>query len=76
MQTNYINQSELAELITDATLLHTLDHEGQITYVLNYGGGDLLATVNPITGGAICVYPCSSFDHEGGSIHDQARSMQ
>lgn len=75
MQVNFIDTTELAELRTEAEHLQTIEHDGQLIHVLHYGGGDMLAIVNPITGGAVCIYPCASFDHEGGSIHDQAREL-
>lgn len=75
MQVNFISIEELAQLLTDAERLQTIDHDGQLIHVLHYGGGDMLAVVNALTGAAVCIYPCASFDHEGGSVHDQARAM-
>lgn len=75
MQINFLDTSEFADLLTSAERLQTIDHDGQLIHVLHYGGGDLLAITNPVTGGAACVYPCASFDAAGGSIHDQARAM-
>jgi len=74
MQTNHINAAQLADLLAEAIMLDTLDHEGQRIYVLEYTGQDILA-VDTLSGGATVVYPCSSFDAEsGGSIHDHARA--
>lgn len=73
MQMNTIDAGQLAELLTDAQIHDTLDHDGQLVHVLTYGGGDMLAIVNPITGGAVCIYPAESF--EGGTIHDNVRAM-
>ncbi|MGJ3701726.1 hypothetical protein [Variovorax sp. AFSI2.2] len=76
MQTNHINAEQLADLLTEAVVLDTIEHEGQRTYVLEYTGQDILA-VDTLNGGATVIYPCSSFDAEsGGSIHDHARSQR
>ncbi len=73
MHMNTIDAAELANLLTEAEHLLTTDHDGQLVHVLTYGGGDMLAIVNPITGGAVCIYPAESF--EGGTIHDNARAI-
>jgi len=73
MQLNTIDAGQLAELLTDAQIHDTLDHDGQLIHVLTYTGSDIIAITNPITGGAVVVYPPEAFDAEDGSIHDQAR---
>ncbi len=73
MQMNTIDAGQLAELLTDAQIHDTLDHDGQLVHVLTYTGSDIIAITNPITGGAVVVYPPEAFDAEDGSIHDQAR---
>ena len=73
MHMNTIDAAELADLIDEAPPLLTSDHDGMLVHVLHYGGGDMLAIVNPITGGAVCIYPAESF--EGGTIHDNARAI-
>lgn len=74
MQTNHIDAEQLADLLNEATILDTIEHEGQRVHVLEYTGQDILAIHTP-GGGATIVYPCASFDAEsGGSIHDHARA--
>lgn len=73
MHMNTIDAAQLAELLTEAELLHTIDHDGQPVHVLTYGGGDLLAIVNPITGGATCIYPADAF--EAPTIHQEAHAL-
>lgn len=76
MQTNHIDTQQLADLLEQAKVLDTLDFQGQLTYVLEYTGQDILAVTTP-NEGATVIYPCSSFDAEsGGSIHDHARAIQ
>lgn len=73
MHMNTIDAAQLAELLIEAPPLMTTDHDGQLIHVIEYGGGDLLAIVNPLTGGAVCIYPPDSF--EGGTVHDNVRAM-
>ena len=73
MHMNTIDAAELANLLTEAEHLLTTDHDGQLVHVLEYAGGDLLAIVNPITGGATCIYPADAF--EAPTIHDHARAI-
>lgn len=75
MQMNTIDAGQLAELLTDAQIHDTLDHDGQLIHVLTYTGNDIIAITNPITGGAVVVYPPEAFDAEDGSVHDQAREL-
>lgn len=77
MQVNFLDANEFADFFMgdDCECLQTIDHGGQLIHVLRYGGGDLLAILNPNTGGAACIYPCAAFDAMGGSIHDQARAI-
>jgi hypothetical protein len=69
MQLNCVDMSGLADLLQDSEKMQILVHEGQLIYVLHYGGGDVLAIANPITGGATCIYPSASVD----DADDQAR---
>ena len=74
MQVNYIDTEQLAELLHNSKILHMLDYNGQRTFVLEFDRQDILAVDAP-NGGAIVIYPCTSFDDEsGGSIHDHARA--
>jgi hypothetical protein len=43
--------------------------------VLRWGGVDVLAIVDAVTGGAVVVSPCAEDGDSGGSIHDHARQM-
>jgi len=75
MQINYIDHPELADLLVQSSVLDTIDHNGQRTYVLHFDDQDILA-ISPSNGGAIVVYPGASFDAEsGGSAHDHARAI-
>lgn len=71
MQIKFIDAAQLADLLRFTEPLKTIDYEGQQVYVLHRFGVDILAIVNPLTGGAACIYPPGAF--EGGSIHDEAR---
>lgn len=74
MQLNFIDQTQLAELLQDAATLDIIDSGPQRVHVLRHSGADILAIVDPITGGAAVVYPDELFDSEsGGSVHDHAR---
>ena len=76
MQMNFIDFNQLAELLVDGERLQTIDHGSQRIHVMSFGGSDLITVVDPLTGSAICIYSCNSFDVEcGGSIHDQARAI-
>lgn len=75
MQVNYIDTEQLADLLSEAKILNTLDYQGQRTYILQWDRQDILAVDAP-GGGALVIYPCTSFDDEsGGSIHDNARAI-
>lgn len=74
MQVHHINTEQLAETLSQSELLAQLDGPGRVTtYVLQFDRQDIL--IHAATGDdwATVVYPCSSFDAEGGSIHDNAR---
>ena len=71
MQIKFIDSAQLADLLRFSEPLKTIDHEGQQVYVLHRFGADILAIVNPLTGGAACIYPPGAF--EGRSIHDEAQ---
>lgn len=78
MQIKHIGHAELADLLVQSTVLDTVDHSGQRTYVLHFDDQDILA-ISPCNGGAIVVYPDATFDAEsggsGGSVHDHARAI-
>lgn len=75
MQVNHIDTEQLADLLHDAKILQMLDYCGQRTYVLEFDQQDILAIDN-LSGGAVVIYPCTSFDQEsGGSLHDNARAI-
>lgn len=73
MQLNTIDVGQLAELLDEADNLHSIDNDGQLIHVLHHAGLDMLAIVNPVTGGAACVYPGECFD--APTIHAEARAM-
>lgn len=73
MQLHIIDADQLVELLDEADNLYSIDHDGQLIYVLHHAGLDLLAIVNPVTGGAACVYPGEGFG--GPTIHAEARAM-
>ena len=61
--------------LTEGECIATLDYPAQQVHVLRWGGVDLLAVVNPVTGGAVVVSPCDQDADSGGSIHHHARQM-
>lgn len=74
MQLNHIDLSQLADTLEQSEVLAQLNGPGRITtYVLNYSGQDILVHAAAGDSWATVVYPCSSFDAEDGSIHDNAR---
>lgn len=76
MQISQVTIEQLCELLTGGENLTTLDFEAQRVHVLRWGGVDLLAVVDPVTGGAVVVSPCAEDGDSGGSVHDHARQMQ
>lgn len=76
MQISQVTIEQLCELLTGGENLATLDFEAQRVHVLRWGGVDLLAVVDPVTGGAVVVSPCAEDGDSGGSVHDHARQMQ
>lgn len=78
MQMNFIDECQLADLLTETRTLRMIDDpmSGTRTYVLDGGQsyGDILAIAG--LSGAAIIYPPEAFDHETGSIHDQARREQ
>jgi len=74
MQISHVDIEQLSEMLTGGERLATLEGPQRVE-VLRWGGVDLLAVVDPVTGGAVVV----SGDHEdadsGGSIHHHARQM-
>lgn len=76
MQLNFIDAVQLAETLADSHVLSILEGPGSSkTYVVEYGGQDMLLVSDWISGEAVAIYPCSSFDGEVGSIHDNAREV-
>ena len=76
MQLNTLDSSQVVEFLEEAAVLFVLEAPGaSCTYVLEYGGGDLILTVDAATGEGLVTYPCAAFDAEsGGSVHDHARA--
>ena len=67
MHIHTLDAAQLADLLRFNKPRKTVDHDGQLIHMLSYRGGDLLAIVNPITGGAACIaaaviYPYESLD--------------
>ena len=74
MQLHHIDFQQLADTLEQSDILAQLEGPGGITtYVLNYDKQDILIHAANGAEWATVVYPCSSFDHEDGSIHDNAR---
>lgn len=74
MNLHHINFEQLAETLEQSKILAQLEGPGPITtYVLEYEKQDILIHTANGSQWATVVYPCSSFDHEFGSIHDNAR---
>lgn len=76
MQLNFLEPDQVAETIEQSRVLSTLQGLGMTTiYVVEFGRQDMLLVVDGVTGKAAAIYPCSSFDHETGSVHDNAREV-
>lgn len=75
MQISHVDIEQLAEMLGEGECLATLDYGPQRVHVLNWTGVDLLAVVDPVTGGAVVVSPDSEDADSGGSIHHHARQM-
>lgn len=73
MQLSHVDIEQLAEMLGEGERLATLDYPAQQVHVLRWGGVDLLAVVDPVTGGAVVVSPCTEDSDSEGSIHDHAR---
>lgn len=73
MQISHVDIERLAEMLTGGESLAILDYGPQQVHVLHWGGVDLLAVVDPVTGGAVVVSPCAEDGDSGGSIHHHAR---
>lgn len=73
MQISHVNAEQLADMLTEGSSLETLDYGPQRVHVLTWTGVDLLAVVDPATGGAVVVSPCDQDGDCGGSIHHHAR---
>ena len=75
MQISHVDIEQLSDMLTGGERHATLDYPAQRVHVLRWGGVDLLAVVDPVTGGAVVVSPCSEDADSGGSIHHHARQM-
>lgn len=75
MQISQVTIEQLADMLTEGERLATLDYGPQQVHVLHWGGVDVLAIVDVVTGGAVVVSPCAEDADSGGSIHDHARQM-
>lgn len=75
MQVSHVDIEQLAEMLTEGERLATLDYGSQRVEVLHWGGVDVLAVVDAVTGGAVVVSPDSGDAKSGGSIHYHARQM-
>lgn len=74
MQIHHITTEQLAETLSQSEVLSQLDGPGRMTtYVLHWDRQDILIHAAAGDDWATVVYPCSSFDAEDGSIHDNAR---
>lgn len=75
MQLTHVDIEQLAEMLTEGERLATLEYPAQQVHVLRWGGVDVLAIVDAVTGGAVVVSPCAEDGDSGGSIHHHARQM-
>jgi len=75
MQISQVTIEQLADMLAGGERLAAMDFGPQRVEVLHWGGVDLLAVVDPVTGGAVVVSPCAQDSDSGGSIHDAARQM-
>ena len=75
MQISQVTIEQLADMLTEGERLATLDYGPQQVHVLHWGGVDVLAIVDAVTGRAVVVSPCAEDADSGGSIHDHARQM-
>lgn len=73
MQISQVTIEQLADMLTEGERLATLHYGPQRVHVLTWTGVDLLAIVDPVTGGAVVVSPCAQDADSGGSIHNHAR---
>ncbi len=76
MQVTFLDAAQLAETLADSQVLDILEGPGASqTFVVEYGGQDMLLVTDWISGMAVAIHPCHSFDHEMGSVHDNAREI-
>lgn len=75
MQISHVDIGQLSDMLTEGARLATMDFGPQQVHVLRWGGVDLLAVVDPVTGGAVVGSPCAQDGDSGGSVHDHARQM-
>ena len=75
MQVSTLDTQQLADTLSEGTILDTVDHGALRMHVLTYEGQDVLTFT--AGGETFIVYPPESFDAEsGGSIHDHARFIK
>ena len=79
MQINFLDIEQTADMLADqeSERLSTIQGPGTgvTTHVMHHLGRDVLLIVDSDTGESIVIEPPEAFDHESGSIHDQARAM-
>ena len=79
MQINFLDIEQTADMLADqeSERLSTIEGPGTgvTTHVMHHLGRDVLLIVDSNTGESVVIEPPESFDHETGSIHDQARAM-
>lgn len=78
MQINFLDIEQIADMLADQETdrLSTIEGPGtSTTHVLHHLGRDVLLIVDSTTGEGVVVEPPEAFDHETGSIHDQAREV-
>lgn len=71
MQIKFIDAAELADMLRFTKPRKTIDNGGQQVHVIRHSGADMLAVVNPLTGGAVCIYP-----PKDAIVHQPARDEE
>ena len=75
MQTNNLDEQELADLLEQSKTLSMVDHGAVRMYVIEFDKQDILVFADS-SNNATVVYAAEAFDAEsGGSIHDHARAI-
>ncbi|MBT9512802.1 MAG: hypothetical protein IV104_10685 [Acidovorax sp.] len=75
MQISHVDMGQLADMLDTGERIATLEYPAQQVHVLRWGGVDVLAIVDAVTGGAVVVSPCAEDGDSGGSVHHHARQM-